>query len=96
MYSLGPGQFYIRKRLEIDPGEHLLNWVDVESLRLAMVAITGSKEPCQQHRPSRVAESVSDLEEGYCREPNRRGPSRARDRHGIVDVGRAGAKEFWA
>ncbi len=35
VYSLGPGEFYLRKRLEIDPGEHLLNWVDVESLRLA-------------------------------------------------------------
>jgi len=35
VYTLGPGEFYLRKRLEIDPGEHLLNWVDVESLRLA-------------------------------------------------------------
>jgi len=33
-YRLGNAAFYLRKQLEIDPGEHLLNWVDVESLRL--------------------------------------------------------------
>lgn len=34
VYSLGKRAFYTRKRLEIDPGEHLLNWVDVDSFRL--------------------------------------------------------------
>jgi hypothetical protein len=30
----GPGGFYFRKHLEIDPGKHLLNRIDVESFRL--------------------------------------------------------------
>ena len=34
-YSLGHTAHYLRKQLEIDPGEHLLNWVDVEAMRLA-------------------------------------------------------------
>lgn len=34
-YWLGHEAFYLRKELAIDPGEHLVNWVDVESLRLA-------------------------------------------------------------
>ena len=33
-YRLGHEAFYVRKQLEVDPGEHLLNWVDVESFRL--------------------------------------------------------------
>ena len=33
-YSLGHGDFYLRKQLDISPGEHLLRWVDVESFRL--------------------------------------------------------------
>jgi hypothetical protein len=33
-YRLGHGDFYLRKQLEIEPGEHLVNWVDVERLRL--------------------------------------------------------------
>lgn len=33
-YRLGHEAFYVRKHLDIDPGEHLLNWVDVESFRL--------------------------------------------------------------
>jgi len=34
VYRLGGDAFYLRKRLAIDPGEHLLNWVDVEALKL--------------------------------------------------------------
>jgi len=33
-YRLGPGEFYFRKHLVVDPGEHLLNKIDVESFRL--------------------------------------------------------------
>lgn len=33
-YRLGHRAFYLRKQLEIEPGDHLVNWVDIESLRL--------------------------------------------------------------
>jgi hypothetical protein len=33
-YRLGHEDFYVRKQLHIDPGDHVVNWVDVESLRL--------------------------------------------------------------
>lgn len=37
IYFLAHDAFYLRKHLEIDPGKHLLNWVDVEQFRLAGV-----------------------------------------------------------
>ena len=33
-YRLGHNDFYLRKQLDVNPGEHLLRWVDVESFRL--------------------------------------------------------------
>jgi hypothetical protein len=38
-YQIGDRQPYLRKRLEIEPGEHLVNWVDVETLRLPGVEL---------------------------------------------------------